>query len=51
MPERFYTGGVGIPIAGPRVVLDMALQHATRGPAVGVTERAWIVSVGFTVRP
>jgi hypothetical protein len=51
VPERFYSGGAGIPLAGPRVILDMAVQHATRGPVAGVSERAWIISLGFTVRP
>jgi hypothetical protein len=51
VPETFYSGGAGIPIAGPRVVLDMAIQRATRGPVTGVSEKAWIVSLGFTVRP
>lgn len=51
VPERFYSGGAGIPLAGPRVILDMALQRATRGPVSGVSESAWIVSMGFTVRP
>jgi hypothetical protein len=51
VPERFFSGGAGIPLAGPRVILDMALQHATRGPVVGVSETAWILSLGFTVRP
>ena len=51
VPEKFFSGGAGIPLAGPRVILDMALQHATRGPVAGVSERAWIVSLGFTVRP
>jgi hypothetical protein len=49
--ERSYTGGAGIPVAGPRVILDMAVQRATRGPVEGVTENAWIFSLGFTVRP
>jgi len=49
--ERFYSGGWGIPLAGPRVVLDMAVQRATRGPVEGVSESAWIFSMGFTVRP
>lgn len=49
--ERFYSTGAGIPIAGPRVILDMALQRATRGPVAGVSEKAWILSLGFTVRP
>ncbi len=51
VPETFYSGGAGIPLAGPRVILDMAIQHATRGPVAGITERAWIISLGFTVRP
>ena len=49
--ERFYSGGAGVPLAGPRVVLDMAVQRATRGPVDGVSENAWIFSLGFTVRP
>jgi hypothetical protein len=49
--ERFYSGGTGLPLAGPRVVLDMAVQRATRGSVDGVTENAWIFSMGFTVRP
>jgi len=51
VPERFYSGGAGVPLAGPRVILDMAIQHATRGPVAGISERAWIISLGFTVRP
>lgn len=51
VPETFYSGGAGIPLAGPRVILDMAIQHATRGPVADIKERAWIISVGFTVRP
>lgn len=51
VPERFYSAGAGLPLSGPRVVFDMALQRATRGSVAGVTESAWIVSLGFTVRP
>ena len=49
--EKFYSAGWGLPLAGPRVVLDMAVQRATRGPVQGVSESAWILSMGFTVRP
>ncbi len=49
--ERFYSGGTGLPLAGPRVVLDMAVQRAMRGSVDGVTENAWIFSMGFTIRP
>jgi hypothetical protein len=51
VPETFYSGGAGVPLAGPRVILDMAIQRASRGPVSGVSEKAWIVSLGFTVRP
>lgn len=51
VPERFLSGGAGIPLAGPRVMLDIALQRASRGPVAGVSERALIMSLGFTVRP
>ena len=51
VPEKFYSGGAGIPLAGPRVILDMAIQRATRGPVANVSEKAWILSLGFTVRP
>jgi hypothetical protein len=51
VPERFYSGGASVPIAGPRVVLDMALHRVTRGPVSGVSEKAWILSLGFAVRP
>jgi hypothetical protein len=51
VPETFYSGGAGIPLAGPRVIVDMAIQRASRGPVSGVSETAWIVSLGFTVRP
>lgn len=51
VPERIYSGGAGLPVAGQRVVLDLSLQYARRGPVAGVDERAWIMSMGFTVRP
>ena len=49
--ERFYSTGAGIPLAGPRVIFDLAVQRAQRGEIQGVTESAWIFSMGFTVRP
>jgi len=51
VPEHFYSTGASIPLSGPRVILDMALQRASRGTVAGITESAWIVSLGFTVRP
>lgn len=51
VPEKIFSGGAGIPVSAQRVILDMALQYARRGPVAGVSERAWIMSLGFTVRP
>lgn len=56
--ERAYAGGLGFPFAGGRALGDLAVQRASRtlngslGAAAGdVSERAWTISVGFTVRP
>ena len=49
--ERFYSAGAGIPLAGPRVILDMATWRASRGSVAGISETAWTFSLGFTVRP
>ncbi len=51
VPESFLSVGAGLPITSSRVILDVSLQHARRGPVAGVSERAWIMSMGFTVRP
>lgn len=50
--EKLYSGGTSIPLAGGRATMDVALQRALRDAATGnVKERAWLVSVGVTVRP
>ncbi|MEP7380083.1 MAG: hypothetical protein ABI910_00270 [Gemmatimonadota bacterium] len=49
--EKIVSGGVAIPIAGPRGTLDLAVQRALRQATVPTKERAWLLSVGFTVRP
>ena len=49
--EKSITGGVSVPIAGPRASVDVAVQRALRDAKLNVTERAWLLSVGFTVRP
>lgn len=49
--EVIYSGGVSVPVAGPRGTLDLALQRAARDAAGPTTERAWLLSVGLTVRP
>ena len=56
--ERAFAGGIGLPFGGGRALGDLALQHASRtlngavASSVGdASERAWTISVGFTVRP
>lgn len=49
--ERQYSGGATIPFGGQRAALDLGLIRASRNQTGGVSERAWIVSVGFSVRP
>jgi hypothetical protein len=59
--ETSFGGGVGLPLGGGRALADVALQRALRAPVGGTAqtpdavrgarERAWLLSVGFTVRP
>jgi hypothetical protein len=49
--ERALTGGLSAPLAGSRATVDMALQRATRDAGSDVKERAWLLSLGLTVRP
>jgi hypothetical protein len=55
--ETSFGGGAGLPLGGGRALADVgvqrALRSATGGTAVvgGARERAWLLSVGFTVRP
>jgi hypothetical protein len=49
--ERAISTGVSMPISGPRAVLDVALQRASRTSVAGVKEGAWIMSFGVTIRP
>ncbi|MFN0099150.1 MAG: hypothetical protein ACKVS7_10780 [Gemmatimonadaceae bacterium] len=48
--ERTLSGGLGIPLGRSRGQLDLALQRAARS-AAGVDERAWLISIGFGIRP
>ncbi|HET7623109.1 MAG TPA: hypothetical protein VFK39_14485 [Gemmatimonadaceae bacterium] len=49
--ENSFTFGAGIPIAGGRSRIDLGAERANRGSVGGVTEKAWILSAGFMVRP
>ncbi len=49
--EKAISGGLSAPLARSRATLDLALQRATRDGGTSVRERAWLLSVGLTVRP
>lgn len=48
--ERIATAGVGLPVAEGRGQIDLALQRATREGG-GANERAWVLTLGFGIRP
>jgi len=48
--ERSISGGLGAGWAGGHVITDLAVTRANRS-ASGITEKAWIISLGLTIRP
>ena len=48
--ERAVTGGFGIPVSRGRGQVELAVQRAARRTD-GATEQAWLVSLGFGIRP
>ena len=49
--EDVMSVGTSIPLAGPRAVVDLGFQRASRSSLGGVKEGALILSMGLTVRP
>src|SRR5690606_1175262 len=49
--ETQVTGGLGIPLARGRALLDIAVVRASRSGVSGASERGWITSVGLLLRP
>ena len=49
--EQSLNGGLGTTFAGGRVVTDLTLAHARRDAGIGITERAWTLSIGVGIRP
>jgi hypothetical protein len=55
--ETSFGGGAGLPLGSGRALADVGIQRALRstsgGSAAvnGARERAWLLSIGFTVRP
>jgi hypothetical protein len=48
--ELVFAAGTGLPFAGNRATIDAALEHIRRDGA-GVAERAWLLTVGVSLRP
>jgi hypothetical protein len=49
--ETSFSGGLGLSLAQGHALFDIAGVHATRNAGIGISERAWTLSMGFTVRP
>jgi hypothetical protein len=49
--ENTLSGGMGLPLAGGRVALDLALQRAARSASGGTKESAVIFSLGLSIHP
>ena len=48
--ERTTSGGLSVPLGRSRGQIDLGLQRATRTSSVA-TEQAWLLSLGFGIRP
>ena len=49
--ERSFSGGLGASFARGRAAVDIGAIRATRDAGLDVDERAWILSIGMSVRP
>jgi hypothetical protein len=51
--ETAFTGGIGVPLAAGRVLIDIGAQRASRSSDTrsDVSEQAWTLSFGLRVRP
>jgi hypothetical protein len=48
--ESSLSGGLGIPVGNGRSQVDLGLVRASR-TAAGISEKAWLVSIGVGIRP
>ncbi len=49
--ETSFSIGTGVPVARDRGNIDITVERASRTGVPGVSEHAWIVDLGFTLRP
>ena len=49
--EKSVTGGLGTTFANSRILADVAVIRAARSASIAASEHAWLISLGFSVRP
>jgi len=49
--ERTFSGGIGTAFGAGRVITDLTVLHSNRNANIGVSERAWTLSIGLGIRP
>jgi hypothetical protein len=49
--EASFSGGLGLTLARGHAQFDIAGVHSARSAGIGISERAWTLSMGFTIRP
>jgi hypothetical protein len=49
--ESSFSGGMGMTLANGRALFDFAAVHSARSAGIAITESAWTVSMGLTIRP
>lgn len=49
--ESSYSGGLGLTMAQGRALFDLSAMHSARSAGIAVSESAWTISFGLTIRP
>jgi hypothetical protein len=49
--ESSYSLGLGLTMAQGRALFDLAALHSARSAGIGISESAWTISMGLTIRP
>jgi hypothetical protein len=49
--EQSFSAGVGNTFGGGRILTDVTVLHARRDAGIGISERAWTLSIGLGIRP
>jgi hypothetical protein len=49
--EQTFSAGFGTAFGAGRVLTDVSVLHARRDAGIGISERAWTLSIGLGIRP